>query len=348
METMRFGRAAILLTVLAASAASALPGWETAGPPGTRANAVSASPGDDRHVYAAASILESSTSALYRSDDGGQIWTALVEAPRGDSYSEVFADPRDANRVFASAQKATGVTDVYRSLDRGDTWSTVLTVSTRCVPSFTAGTGPDSLLLTCGTRLLRTENAGLTWDEPATPFTENVRLTSGPGGNLYAYSLTRIFRSTTGGSSWTEAGAAPSACPGLLALLVEPSHAAVLIAGTGLLGAAGFQCGGVFQSDNGGVAWTAASLSGVYVTDVAFDRADPTRVYACASYVAGILPRGGVYVSGDGGRSFADLRLPTTGALELAVSASGRLVYAATALGVYERGVRRTRAVGPR
>jgi photosystem II stability/assembly factor-like uncharacterized protein len=345
---MRPWRAALLLTAFATPAALALPGWETSGPPGARANGVSASAGNDARVYAAASILESSSSALYRSDDGGRTWTAIIEAPGGDSYSEIFADPRSGERIFAAALKATGATDIYRSLDGGVTWSTILTVSTRCVPSFAVGAGPDSLLLTCGTRLLRTADAGLSWDEPATPFTENVRLTSGPGGNLYAYSLTRIFGSTTGGSSWTDAGAAPSACPGLLALRVDPSHAAVLVAGTGLLGAGGFQCGGVFRSENGGASWTAASLSGVYVTDVALERTDPARVYACASHVAGILPRGGVYVSGDGGRSFSDTHLPTTGALELAISATSRIIHAATPLGVYQRTVRKTRVVGPR
>jgi photosystem II stability/assembly factor-like uncharacterized protein len=345
---MRPWRAALFLTAFAAPAVLAQPGWETSGPPGARANAVSASAGDDARVYAAASILDSSSSAIYRSDDGGRTWTAIVEAPGGDSYSEVFADPRGGQRVFAAAQKATGATDIYRSLDRGVTWSIILTVSTRCVPSFAVGAGPDALLVACGPRLLRTFDAGLTWDEPSTPFSEHVRLASGPGGNVFAYSLTRVFLSTTDGGSWSERGAAPASCPGLLALSVEPYHSAVLVAGTGLLGASGFQCGGTFLSTDGGESWTATGLSGVYVTDVAFDPTDAARVYACASYIAGILPSGGVYVSGDGGRSFSDTHLPTTGALELAISAWGRTIHAATALGVYDRAVRKTRVAGPR
>lgn len=348
---MLFRRAALCLAALsafAAPAAVAFPGWETGGPEGTRANAVSAAAGDDRRVYAAASILESSTSALYRSDNAGKTWTALREAPRGDSYAAVFADPRVADRVFAATQKGNGTTEILRSVDRGDAWSTILTVSTRCIPSFAVAAAPDSLLLSCGARLLRTPDAGLTWDEPPPPFPDNFRLASGPGGNLFAYSLTRVSLSTTGGSSWSERGAAPPSCPGLLALDVEPNHSNVLVAGTGLLGASGFQCGGTFLSTDGGQSWTASDLSGVYVTDVAFEPGEAGRAYACATSIAGILPPGGVYVSTDGGRSFADTRLPTTGALALAVSASGRVVHATTPLGVYELGVRRTRTVAPR
>ncbi len=221
-------------------------------------------------------------------------------------------------------------------------------MSTRCVPSFATGAGPDSLLFTCGTRFFRTSNAGLTWEEPPTPFAENMRLAPAPGGILYAYSLSRFFRSADAGTSWTEAGAAPPACAGLLSLRVDPTNPSAFLAGTGVLGAGGFQCGGVYRSANAGASWSGPGLSGVYVTDLAFDPTDATRVYACASYIAGILPPGGVYVSGDGGRTFGDSHLPTTGALELAVSATGNLVHAATPVGVYEREVRRTRVVPPR
>ncbi len=254
---MRFRRAALWIFALAAPAALALPGWETSGPEGARPNAVSAPGDDDARAYAAATILDSSTSALYRTDDAGRTWTALVESNRGDSYAQVFADPRDGFRVFAALQRGNGTTNIVRSLDRGDNWSAVLTVSTRCVPSFATGAGPDSLLFTCGTRFFRTSDAGLTWDEPPTPFTENTRLATAPGGVLYAYGTSRIFRSASGGTSWVEAGAPPPACPGLLSLRVDPSDPAVFLAGTGVVGAGGFQCGGIYRSTNGGASWSA-------------------------------------------------------------------------------------------
>ena len=348
MTPMRFRRAALWLLALSAPAALAQSGWVTSGPEGVRANAVTAPGDDDARAYAAAAILDSSTSALYRTDDAGQTWTALIESNRGDSYAQVFADPRDGSRVFAALQRGNGTTDIVRSTDLGENWSTILTVSTRCVPSFAIGAGADSLLFTCGTRFFRTPDAGLTWEEPPTPFTENVRLTTAPGGVLIAYSVSRIFRSVTGGTSWTETGGAPPDCTGLLALRVDPSAPSVFLAGTGVIGGGGFECGGVYRSTNGGANWSAPSLSGVYVTDLSGDPTDAARVWACASSIAGILPPGGVYVSADGGLSFSNTHLPAAGALELAVSSTGSLVHAATPLGVYERGVRRTRVVPPR
>ena len=345
---MRFRLAALCLVALLTPAAAVRAAWQTSGPAGARANAVGAAGDDPAIAYAAATIFESSTSVLYRTADAGMSWTALAEASRGDSYAQVFADPRLAGRVFAALQKGNGTTDILRSLDRGDNWDTVLTVSSRCVPSFETGAAADSLLFTCGTRFFRTIDAGVSWEEPVTPFTENVRLTAGGGGALYAYSVSHIFRSVTGGSTWVDAGAAPPACPGLLSLRIDPADPSAFLAGTGVIGAGGFQCGGVYRSANGGASWSAPGLSGVYVTDLAFDPTDASRVYACASYVAGILPPGGVYASGDGGRSFGNLRLPTTGALDLAVSADGGVVHAATSAGVYEERIRRTRVVLPR
>jgi photosystem II stability/assembly factor-like uncharacterized protein len=345
---MRFRRTLPCVLALLATAAFARAAWQTSGPEGTRANAVSAAGDDPSVAYAAATVLESSTSALYRTDDSGQSWTALVEAARGDSYAQVFADPRVGGRGFAALQKGTGATDILRSIDHGDHWATVLTVSTRCVPSFETGAGADSVLFACGTRFFRTSDAGLSWDEPATPFSENVRLTAGGGGAIYAYGVSHIYRSVTSGTSWVDAGAAPPACPGLLSLRIDPSDPSAFLAGTGVIGAGGFQCGGVYRSANAGASWSAPGLSGVYVTDLAFDPSDSSRVYACASYVAGILPPGGVYASSDGGRTFGNLRLPATGALDLAVSANGGLVHAATSLGVYEDRIRKTRVVPPR
>jgi photosystem II stability/assembly factor-like uncharacterized protein len=337
-------RPARALAILAAPAAVAVSGWMSFGPAGTRVNSVSAAPDDDGVAYAAATVLESARSALYRTEDAGRSWTGLVEANSGDAYSEIFADPRDPQRVFASVQHGNGVTDVYRSDDRGENWGTILSLSTRCVPSFAAGGAADSLFLTCGMRFLRTPDAGNSWDEPPNPFTENVRLASGPGV-LYAYSSSRVFQTSNLGTTWTQGAAPPAACPGFLSLAADPHDSQVLLAGTGVIGPGGFQCGGVYRTTDRGVTWAAPGLTGVYVTDVAFDGDDSSRAYAAASFIAGILPPGGVYASGDGGRSFSDTRLPVAGALELAVSATGRLVYAATALGVYQQPVRRTRTV---
>jgi photosystem II stability/assembly factor-like uncharacterized protein len=345
-------RALVALAAGAAAAPSAdragpqsIAGWTSAGPELSQVNAVSADPADDAAVYASGSLFAASQSALYRSGDAGRSWTALEEAPSGEFFAEVYADPRGGGRVFAGSQASGAGTRFSRSTDSGHTWSALMTIPDTCVPSFAPGPTADAIVVACGTRAFASPDAGATWSEPPNPFTEAMKLTAAPGGIVLAYGASAFFRSADGGASWTRAGAAPAACPGMLSLRSDAVNGNSLLAGTGVIGAGGFQCGGVFRSADGGATWTATPLSGVYVTDVRFGPSGTGAVYACASYIAGILPPGGAWGSQDGGASWQDLRLPTPNALKIAVSKSGDHVYAATPLGVYVRVPRQTRTV---
>jgi photosystem II stability/assembly factor-like uncharacterized protein len=322
--------------------------WQTSGPPLYQVNAVATDPAQDTAVYAAASIYSASQSALFRSSDGGRTWDPLVEAPHGEFYSEIMVDPHSPQRIYAGTQGNGGVMNLYRSIDAGVTWSMTGTISPSCTLSFAPGSAPGVVLTACGLKLLRSQDGGATWTELTTPFSESVRLTPGPGGILLAYGATSILRSANDGGSWTPVAGAPAECPSILALDVDPGDANVLVIGTGKLGGTGFLCGGVFRSADGGKTWGANGVPGVYMTDVVIDSRSPDILFASASYLAGILPRGGVFQSRDGGATWTNLRLPANGAVRLALSASGRLLHAATSIGVFDRGFRKTSRLSPR
>jgi len=322
-------------------------GWLTGGPPLFQVNAVAADPADDAAVYAAASIYSATQSAIFHSPDAGKTWEPLVEALNGDFYSTVFVDPREIQRILAGALGASGTGNLYRSIDAGKTWTMTQSVSPSCSPSFAAGSASGTVLAACGTKVFRSADGGGTWTELASPFVEGTRLTPGGSGVVLAYGTTAVFRSADDGGSWTSIADAPPACPGILALRVDPSDPNVLLAGAGKL-AGGSVCGGVFRSADGGKTWGQNSLPGFYITDVVIDSRSPSLVFAGASSLAAILPKGGVFESQDGGASWNDLRLPASGALRLALSASGRHLHAATPIGVFDRGFRRTTNVGPR
>lgn len=318
-------------------------GWRSGGPPLYQVNAVATDPSQEAVVYAAASIYSASQSALFRSPDGGKTWEPLVESLTGDFYSAVLVDPRTPQRIYAGAQGSSGAGILYRSTDTGVSWNQTGSVSPSCSPSFALGSGGDTVLCACGTAFLRSMDGGASWTTLMAPFQDATHLAAASGGIL-AYGVSKVYRSANDGVSWTVIASAPAACPGILALRQDPNDANVLVAGAGSV-AGGSVCGGVFRSEDGGQSWGANALSGYYVTDVALDPRDPSRIFAAASSLGGILPQGGVFVSRDSGASFSSLRLPTSGALRLAISSGGRFLHAATPDGVFDVGFRRTTSV---
>ena len=333
MRTRNAALPAVLFTACLVSPALAQsPSWETFGPPLFQVNAV-ATGSDELTVYAGGADYAASQAALFKSADGGRRWETLEQAEPGEFFSDILVDPGSPATIYAGAL-VNSTTRIYRSGDGGQTWSLRQTIPSYCIPSFAPGAAAGAALVACGTHLLRTSDAGLTWQDVSNPFTESTRLTPGPAGSLFAYGQTHIFKSTSGGGTWSGVGNTLP-CAGLNALRVDPANASVFVAGAGLLGAQGLSCGGVFRSTNAGNTWTASDLSGVYVTDIAIDAHNPARVYACAGYLGGLFPKGGVYASLDGGTSWANLFLPALGALRLALSHSGQILYAATSVGVY-------------
>jgi len=349
----RRGRGAALCALLAASRGFGAPvppgGWATNGPPLFQVSAVAADPAQDSSVYCASSIIEAKQSAIFHSADGGNTWDPLVELLTGEFYSTLLVDARQPQRIYAGARGTDNHGKIYRSIDGGAHWIQTASVPPpSCSPSFAAGSGAQTVLAACGSTLLRSPDGGATWTTLTAPFTQATRLTPGPPGTVVAYGASSIFRSTNDGGSWTPIATAPAACPTILAAQMDPSNANVLLAGTGSVGAGGSVCGGVFRSTDGGRTWGPIAISGFYVTDLVLDPRSPATVYAGASSLPGILPRGGVFESHDGGQSFNDLRLPASGALRLALSPSGRLLHAATPIGAFVRGFRRTSLLEPR
>jgi len=327
--------AALLFGLVASHALGQGAGWQTFGPALFQVDAV-ATASDVLTVYAAGADFSAGQSAIFRSTDGGLTWNTVVQAATGEFYSDILVDPGNPATIYTGAPGNDNTTKIYWSGNTGGSWTLGQSIPAYCVPSFAPGAATGTALVSCGTALFRTTDSGQTWQSLTNPFTEATRLAAGPAGGLAAYGATHIFKSSDGGTTWTAAGSAPAACAGLNVLRVSPEDPSAFVAGTGMTGSAGFQCGGIFRSADGGNSWTAASLSGVYVTDVEIDPNDPSRAYASAGYLAGVLPKGGVSGSLDGGATWSDLQLPQNGASRLALAPRGGLLYAATSLGVYQ------------
>lgn len=131
-----------------------------------------------------------------------------------------------------------------------------------------------------------------------------------------------ILKSTDGGYSWSQLGAAAFANKSISKIVMHPAQPLTLWAST-TQAQAGFICGvpgagnGIYKSTDGGVTWPAVSLPGKSVDDLVMDPQNPLVLYASAYGI-------GIYKSSDGGASWSaplggGLPSASLGRIELAV-----------------------------
>jgi photosystem II stability/assembly factor-like uncharacterized protein len=168
-------------------------------------------------------------------------------------------------------------------------------------------------------------------------------LCSGPDGALYGVGTSLgIIRSVDGGFSWTDIDSPP--CPfGIFITALAIDSQGRLFAGTGRIRMIFIDCAGLFRSDDSGGSWT--QILPRYVTNIVIDREEPSRIYIYAPS----FPFGGgdVYATEDGGDHWRPLSLPAS-AFGLALSPSGRLLYAGTDQGLFRLPILKTLVVAPR
>jgi hypothetical protein len=128
------------------------------------------------------------------------------------------------------------------------------------------------------------------------------------------------FQSVDGGTNWTIV-ATNVACGGVNSIAFAPAGSTIFLAGTG----------GVCRSTDGGATWSVAGLAGLGAASILIDPAAPSTVYAGTSPDLSSAA-GGVFVSTDGGQSFAPLGagFASSTVASLAVDASSHTLYAGT------------------
>ncbi|HWG37673.1 MAG TPA: hypothetical protein VN690_08150, partial [Terriglobales bacterium] len=184
----------------------------------------------------------------------------------------------------------------------------------------------------------KTTDAGTVWkpifDQEAVPAIGAVAVAPSRPATVYvgtgdntSWSFTPgegVFKSTDAGATWTKLGLAETAY--IPVLLVDPRNPdLVLVAALGPRGGGGDAGRGVFRSSDGGQTWQHTLAIGSGVSDMAWDGADPSVVYAKV--------QGGVYKSSDEGASWAQMPaqgLPALRSATIAVASGthGQRVYA--------------------
>jgi len=284
-------------------------------------------PSDSNIVYCGGNYIANHTTNdqrgfIYKTIDGGESWTLLLEPKALVRW--IIVDPSDTNIIYAS----TGIFDrfaiepegVLKSYDGGQNWEPINNGFTSLSVGALAMHPTDPLTLIAGTGksdhfkdepqeiyggVFLTHDGGQTWRQVdpirasgdiSTRFSAVAFAPSDPnivyadGGNLF-------LRSIDGGENWEIFDVGPSLAGGFLenrgtpiALTVHPINPNYLFMNA--------YDGGVFISEDGGKTWQDSSegYSGAQVWGIAIDPENPAYVFSAS--------KNGVHVSFDAGNTW--------------------------------------------
>jgi photosystem II stability/assembly factor-like uncharacterized protein len=219
-------------------------------------------------------------NGVYKTTDAGRTWTH-VGLDNTHHIGRVAVDPKNAEIVFVAAigrlYAPHADRGVYRTRDGGKTWEKVLFKDNN--------TGAvDVVIDPSNSRIVY---ASL-WATRRTPWYTYAPSNS-PGGGIY--------KSTDGGSTWTQLTAGlPTEALGRIGLAVAPSNPRRVYA---VIDA---KEGGLFRSDDAGATWTRTTGDtrvwgrGWYFEKVAVDPTNPDIVF---------VPNVGIQKSKDAGKTFS-------------------------------------------
>ncbi len=308
-------------------------------------------------------------NGIYRTEDGGETWTQVVEPPQeraGETFSAVELCPSDPNIGYAGSDLA-----IYHTADAGQTWT--------LVSGGADGWGPPGVMagwpidMQCDPRdpnrvfannynggNFLSEDGGRTWRNASQGYTgaqiRRAEVVPSQPNRVYVAGRSGGWRTDDGGASWQGLYHPPA--PGLewQSIAPDPLQPDHVLANAGIEGE-------IYESDDGGQSWdhrwslhvledqTPSEIGNQIISQFVFAPSQPATVYAglisdhCSIWhelPACQTPGTGVIVSYDGGTTWqraVDEYTRDLPVLDLAVDYTDpQVVYAATTLGVFRTG----------
>ncbi len=171
-------------------------------------------------------LLCSSNVGIYRSADGGETWSRVMQGVG----TAVFFDPTDGTIAYAALGSPFGAFNngVYRSTDAGETWQSIRGSGANALPTVNVGrisltisrSSPATLYAavhdySTGSLLdiYKTTNSGAIWNRTHAPdicsatgqcwYDMTIRVSPTNSDVVFAGGQTSIIRTINGGASWT-------------------------------------------------------------------------------------------------------------------------------------------------
>lgn len=216
-------------------------------PTNVSATDVALDPVDPRIVYAAiGDIFGDAANGIYRSTNGGDTFTKLGGFPGSAAGRLTIAvAPSDGGAVIyvsvVNASSSTGgsasTRGVYRSFDRGATWSSINAPSHHATYGWYLSTcavapGSPGTLIVGGLTCHRTVNGGGTWNTVTPPHVDLHALEFDADGRLLCGNDGGIHRSNDLGSSWSTLNNNLGLIQFYAGISLDPNDPAVVYGGT--------------------------------------------------------------------------------------------------------------------
>ena len=298
--------------------------WRSLGPfRGGKSTMVSGVPGNPAVYY-----MATAGSGVWKTVDGGQVWTCVSDSIRLTSVGAIAVAPSRPETVYAGAPGG-----LYRSNDGGGHWDLVA-LQGHAVSSIVIDPHKPDVVLAASADagIMRTTDGGKSWkqtlpdekvggvwlvfdpDNPKKMYAGTRPITAGGRGGgavrgaapvLTPATDSQIYRSTDEGITWkkTSPTGLPGGSFGTIALAVAP--------GTKGLRVYDYVAQGIFRSDDGGDHWARATddprmIGGGQFHDIIVDQRDPNILFATQTSLYRSTDAGKTWESYTGAPSGAD------------------------------------------
>lgn len=282
--------------------------WTQIGPlnTGGRITDVAISPSNDDHLYVTTAV-----GGVFRTLDRGLNWTPIFDAIGQPSIGNIAIAPSDAQRIYVGTGEANGSATsgaffgdgIYRSDDGGNTWTNAGLAESNHIGRIVVHPTDPNTVFVAATGVLygsnnergiyKTTNGGASWEQVLFVSNETAAIdlvvntanpdilyaamwerTREPWQRTYAGLTSAIHRSTDGGDTWTELGAAnglpaPDLQTGRIGLAISESDPATVYARfttneiTNVFN-------GLYKTSDNGDTWTLVTLSDLDGIDASF------------------------------------------------------------------------------
>ena len=236
--------------------------------------------------------VSSLNNAVIYTTDGGNTWSLppgtsvnytweLKQSGSNNIGNGFCLHPTNKNGIFIAMG-----TQIYRSLDKGETWTNIAAISPGSrAHSFYVSPLDTNLMLASmdasGGRVVRSTNYGQTWTTtwgPGTLTSYGMPLEMDPNNPNICYlgpDNSIMLRSTDFGSTWNNWSSITFRSPCDLIVLMDYPN--IMYVGDGTTGSGS---GELFKSTNGGINWTSIhTVSGSEIPMLCVNNLDPNLAY---------------------------------------------------------------------